>query len=80
MRMAPFLAVVLSVGLIVCAVFPLLAGGSGTQLVVVLMVLMIWRQRAMECVMGVGRLAWQITNWERRWGASADDDLDDDVD
>lgn len=77
MRMSPVLAVVLSVGLILFAVFPLVSGGSGTQLVLVLMVLMIWRQRATECVMGVGRLAWQITNWERRRARSLGDDDDD---
>lgn len=77
MRMSPVLAIVLSIGLIVFAVLPLVAGGSGTQLVLVLMILMIWRQRATECVMGVGRLAWQITNWERRRRTSIDADDED---
>jgi hypothetical protein len=77
MRLTPGLTALLSIGLVVCALFPMIATGGASSIILILMALMIWRQRAIECVMGIGRLAWNITLWQTSSDRTLDaDDLD----
>ena len=75
-RMSVFWTTVVSLASIGCVLAPALVASTPESLSLILIVLFLWRQRLLDTVASLGRLAWTKTVWQSATGTSFTDLLD----
>lgn len=79
LRLPALDTVLLSASLVLCAVIPMVSVPGSPSFVLAIVILLVWRQRGLDVVEGVGRLAWLVSSWSH-YRATGEQNVDSDLD